>query len=89
MKKLELFDKISDFRIASYPIQDLKVLHDGFVVQMEDAWLNRFGYEYGEYQEWLHESGDIENPNEEIQVNIKHANGELIAKLPPNVYSIG
>ena len=88
MRKIELFEKICDFRVSSYPLQDIHLIKDDWIVGMEEKWLRHFGYDYEEYQGWKSYGEDIENEDEEIQVNIRHKNGELICKLPPNQYTI-
>ena len=67
MKKIDLFESICKFRIASYPIQDLHLMKDDWIVAMEEEWLSRFGYDYEEYAEWK-DLRVISNPNEKLEV---------------------
>ena len=75
MTKIELFEKLCDFRVASYPLQDVQLIKDDWIVGMEEEWLYRFGYDYEEYQEWKSEGKDIENEDEEINPLREGLNG--------------
>ena len=68
MKKIDLFEIIHKFRIASYPIQDLHLMKDDWIVAMEEEWLSRFGYDYEEYQGWKSYGEEVSNPEEKIKV---------------------
>ena len=65
--KVKLFDDISKFRVASYPIQDLHLLKADWIVAMEEEWLSHFGYDFEEYDRWLNTS-EISNPKEHVEV---------------------
>ena len=66
MKKLKLFGILCNFRVASYYIQDLYLLKDDLIVSMEEQWLNYFGYDYEEYQNWKSLGEEISNADELI-----------------------
>ena len=52
MSKEELFKSICKFRVGSYPLQDLNIIKDDWIVGFEENILSTHGYEYEEYQEW-------------------------------------
>jgi|TARA_B100000242_G_scaffold284156_1_gene247143 hypothetical protein len=58
MEKLELFEKISNFRVASYPLQDMKIFSDDFIVSVEENVLMKHRFSFDEYQEWLRGDGE-------------------------------
>ncbi len=66
MTKLKLFGILCKFRVASYPIQDLHLLKDDSIVSYEEQWLNFFGYDYEEYQNWKSLGEEISNADELI-----------------------
>lgn len=68
MTKLEFFENLCKFRNATYPIQDLYLLKDDWIVAMEDEWLCHFGYDYEEYGDWKNLGEDISNPDEKLEV---------------------
>ena len=51
-EKEELFESILKFRISSYPLLDINIIDDDWIVAIEEQWLYHFGYEYEEYQDW-------------------------------------
>ena len=61
MTKIEFFENLCKFRNATYPIQDLYLLKDDWIVAMEDEWLCHFGYDYEEYGDWKNLGEDISN----------------------------
>ena len=64
--KLEFFENVCKFRNATYPIQDLYLLKDDWIVAMEEEWLSHFGYDYEEYQNWKSLGEEISNADELI-----------------------
>ena len=68
MKKIDLFESICKFRVANYPIQDLHLMKDDWIVAMEDEWLSHFGYDYEEYADWKNLGEDISDPDEKLEV---------------------
>ncbi len=66
MTKIELFEKLCEFRVASYPLQDIQLIKDDWMVSLEEQWLWRVGYNYEEYQEWKSKGKDIRGEREAV-----------------------
>jgi len=63
MTKLELFEKLLKQRIASYELQDLRVITDDEVVAKEESILQLADYEYEEYLEFTQEPEEFYKQN--------------------------
>ena len=50
--KMEFYEELCKFRVASYPLQDRYLIKDDWIVSMETDMLNHYGYDYEDYQEW-------------------------------------
>ena len=50
--KEKLFNAVLKFRIGSYPLQDINLMKDDWIVYTEENILSNFGIDYQEYQEW-------------------------------------
>ena len=48
----ELFNSLIKFRIGSYPLQDLGLIKDDWIVSVEENLLSELGLEYEEYDAW-------------------------------------
>jgi len=52
MSKEQLFEALCKFRVGTYPLQDLNLCEDDWIVGIETKILEKNGYFYEEYQEW-------------------------------------
>ena len=52
MNKEKLFEAVVKFRIGSYPLQDINLMKDDWIVQLEEDILSNFDIDYQEYQDW-------------------------------------
>ena len=52
MNKEKLFNSIVKFRIGSYPLQDMHLIQDDWIVHLETDILSNFDIDYQEYQDW-------------------------------------
>ena len=50
--KIQFFEELCKFRVASYPLQDRHFIKDDWIVGLEEDMLNYLGYDYEDYQEW-------------------------------------
>ena len=71
MNRLDLFQDLVKFRIASYPLQDRNLLKDDYICGIEERILFKEGIMYDEYQNWLREEESIEEVEAWTHVVIK------------------